>query len=249
MFQPASLKGESPVPIDERIRKKYMFLYIIIIILSFIPCSIFEYTYFIFLFSEQSMWLFFLLLPFNIVILIYVLQFSAAIISALFLVVIKTIFNPKEGIFRRDPKDKDYFFWNLRNLVKKWPLHVMASNPFPWLKHRAILRFFGVKIGKKSICDNCWISSEFVSIGNNCIIGVSSVIISFGVEAETFLLKKIIIEDNVALGAKSVILPGTTIKRNVKLSAYSSTDYDDILEEGQIYNGSPASKIEEVKIP
>lgn len=186
--------------------------------------------------------------PFNIVVLIYALQFSATLVSALFLIVINTIFRPKEGVFHRDPKDKNYLFWNLRNLVKKWPLYVMASNPFPWLKHRATLRFFGVKIGKHCMCDNCWISSEFVSIGKNCIIGVSSVIVSFGVEAETFLLKKIIIEDNVALGAKSVILPGTTIKHDAKLSAYSSTDYEDVLEENLVYNGTPASIKEEDKI-
>ncbi|MFX1395536.1 MAG: acyltransferase [Promethearchaeota archaeon] len=160
--------------------------------------------------------------------------------SSLLLILIRIIFKPKEGEFKRNPKDRNYLFWNIRNLVKKWPLYIMASNPFPWLKHRFNLRFFGVKIGKNCICDNCWISSEFITIGKNCIIGVSSVIVSFGMDAETFLLRKIIIEDNVALGAKSVILPGTVIKRGAKLSAFSSTNYNDILEEDLVYNGNPA---------
>lgn len=245
MFQPASLKGDSPTPIDERIRNKYIFLYLAVIILSFIPCSVFEYVYYVYLFSESLIWLFFLLLPLNVTILIYILQISAILISVLFLKFINLIHSPKEGIFKRDVRDKDYLFWNIRNIVKKWPLYITASNPFPWLKNRFTLRFFGVKIGKKCLCDNCWISSEFVSIGKNCIIGLSSLIISFGIEAENFILKKIIIEDNVILGAKSILLPGTTVKQNAKLSACSSTNYNDILEENLIYKGIPAKLCKE----
>jgi len=98
----------------------------------------------------------------SLILSIYVIQISALIISALFLSIIKLIHPPKEGIFRRNLKDKDYVYWNLRNTIKKWPLWITATNPFPWLKNRFSLRFYGVKIGKKVMCDNCWISSEFV---------------------------------------------------------------------------------------
>ncbi|MFX1275030.1 MAG: acyltransferase [Promethearchaeota archaeon] len=245
MFQPASLKGDSPTPIDERIRKKYLFLYLIIIILSFIPCSIYEYAYYILLWNEVFIGIFFFLLPLNMMLLIYILQLSAILFSFLILKIINLIHKPREGVFRRDPHDKDYFFWNLRNIVKKWPLFIAATNPFPWLKNRFTLRFFGVKIGKKCLCDGSWISSEFVTIGKNCIIGISSTILTFGIEAENFILKKIIIENNVALGAKCILLPGTIIKKNAKLSAYSSTKYDDILDENLVYKGIPVKLKEE----
>ncbi len=244
MFQPASLKGDSPTPIDERIRRKYLILYLVIIILSFIPCSLFEYFYIISLWKEQFYIIFFLLLPFNIFFLIYILQLSAILFSSLFLTLIKIIYSPKEGIFRRTIEDKDYLYWNLRNIVKKWPLFIIASNPFPWLKNRFTLRFFGVKIGKKCICDNAWISSEFVTIGKNVIIGMNSTIITFGIEKDNFILKRIIIEDDALIGAKCVLLPGTLIKRNTKLSAHSYTNYDDVLEENLIYAGHPAKLLE-----
>ncbi|MFX1258645.1 MAG: acyltransferase, partial [Promethearchaeota archaeon] len=223
MFSPASLKCGSPTPIDERIRNKYLILYIGIIILSFIPCSLFEYWYVVYFWKEESYWLFFLLLPINVLLLIYILQLSAILFSSLFSTVVKLIHKPKEGIFKRDIRDRDYFYWALRNIIKKWPLYVVASNPFPWLKYRFTLRFFGVKIGKKCICDNSWISSEFVSIGKNVIVGMGSTLLSFGIEQDKFILKKIIIEDNVIIGAKCVILPGTFIKKNAKLSAHSYT--------------------------
>ncbi|MFX1304069.1 MAG: acyltransferase, partial [Promethearchaeota archaeon] len=100
--------------------------------------------------------------------------------------------------------------------------------------------FFGVKIGKRGIYDNSWISSEFVSIGKNVIIGMGSTILSFGIEQDKFILEKIIIEDDVLIGAKCVLLPGTHIKRNSKLSAHSYTNFDQVLEENSIYIGHPA---------
>ena len=240
MFQPASLKGDSPTPIDERIRNKYLILYILIIFLSFIPCSLFEYFYIAYFWKKGRHLLFFLLLPLNILILAYILQLSAASFSFLFLTILKLLHEPKEGIFKRDIKDKDYLYWNLRNLVKKWALFITASNPFPWFRNRFILRFFGVKIGRKCICDNSWISSEFVTIGKNVIIGMGSTILSFGIEQDSFIIKKIAVEDNVVIGAKCVLLPGTIIKRNAQLSAHSYTNFDDILEENSIYLGHPA---------
>ena len=240
MFQPASLKGESPVPIDERIRNRYLLIYILIIILSFIPCSLFEYWYVVYLWNESIIWSFFLFLPLNLLGAIYIVQFSALLASVLILKVVNLIHAPKEGLFKRSLEDRDYLFWNIRNIIKKWPLYVIASNPFPWFKNRFTLRFFGVKIGRGTICDNSWISSEFVSIGKNVIIGMNSSILSFGIEQENFILKKVRIENNVLIGAKCVLLPGTTIKKNARLSAHSYTNHNAVLEENLIYTGHPA---------
>jgi len=240
MFQPASLKGISPVPLDQRIRLKLMPLYLLVIVLSAFPLIIFEYTYFFFLWAHSLYLLFFLLLPINGILAIYILQISANIISALFLIICKLLFKPKEGEFKRNLKDKNYKYWNIRNTIKKWPLYLNATNPFPWLKIRFTLRFFGVKIGKNSICDNAWISSEFVQIGGNVIIGMGSSLLSFGIEQNTFILKKIRVRDNVIIGTKCVLFPGTTIKRGVHLAAHSSTLYDQNLQEDGTYIGNPA---------
>ncbi|MFX1308644.1 MAG: acyltransferase [Promethearchaeota archaeon] len=240
MFQPASLKGDSPTPIDERLRNRYLIIYFLNIILSFFPCILFEWIYVVYLWKEGLYLLFICLFPLNIFILIHLMQLSAILFSVLFLTVLKLIYVPKEGKFNRNIKDKNYFYWNLRNIIKKWPLFISASNPFPWFKNRFTLRFFGVKIGKNGIHDNSWISSEFVCIGKNVIIGMNSTLLSFGIEQDSFILKSIIIEDNVLIGAKCVLLPGTHIKRNTKLSAHSYTNFNDVLEENSIYIGHPA---------
>ena len=87
MFQPASLKGDSPSPIDENIRKRFLILYLLIIVLSFVPCSLFEYLYFMMFWKEGTYWIFFLLAPLNVFLMIYILQCSAILFSTLFLTI------------------------------------------------------------------------------------------------------------------------------------------------------------------
>ena len=69
---------------------------------------------------------------------------------------------------------------------------------------------------------------------------MNSTVLSFGIEQNNFILKKIRVGDNVLIGAKCVILPGTIIKRKVKLVAHSYTSHNAILEEDSIYMGHPA---------
>jgi len=130
-------------------------------------------------------------------------------------------------------------------MIKKWPLFITATNPFPWLKNRFTLWFFGVKIGKNCICDNAWISSEFVKIGDNVIIGMGTTILSFGIEQNKFIIKKISIGNNVTIGAKCVLLPGSILEKNVKLNALSYTSPDAYLLKNKIYKGKPAKIKEE----
>ena len=237
------MKGESPVPVDERIRRSLLPLYYLIIILSFFPISTLEYYYILVFWRDPFYFIFLLLFPFNLVVVIHLLQLSALAIAGLILKITNLIHAPKEGTFNRDIKDKEYLFWNVRNIIKKWPLYLTSSNPFPWWKNKFALRFFGVKVGKHSIVDNSWLSSEFLKVGRNVIIGMNSTIISFGIEQDKFFIKKILIEDEVLIGAKCSILPGTHIKRGAKLAAHSYTNFDEILEEQKLYGGHPAKLV------
>ena len=247
MSGPTSMKLASPTPVDARIRKKYLIIYFIIIFLSFIPLTIFEYYYFTLFWVSGWTWLFWLLIPFNIIAGIYILLLSSLIVSKIFIMIVNLIHKPKEGIFQRDIKDKDYLFWNIRNLIKKWPLYVAGTNPLPWLKNKFTLRIFGVRIGKNTSCDQCWISSEFITIGNNVICGISSSILSYGIERNKFYIKKINIGDNVEMGSKVVLMPGTQIGENAKISAHSYTLPGQILDVNKNYGGHPANLLEESK--
>ena len=85
MFQPASLKGDSPTPVDERLRIRSLPIYFLIITLSFIPLILIEYTYISIFWRENLYLLFWFLIPLNLIISFYTLQLSAILISFLIL--------------------------------------------------------------------------------------------------------------------------------------------------------------------
>jgi len=143
------------------------------------------------------------------------------------------------------------------------------QNPFnPISKLKVILlQIFGAKIGKGvvikpsvnikypwrlKIGNNVWIGENVwidnladVEIGDNCCISQGTMLltgshdytkISFDV-----IVGKIILEDGVWLGAKSVVYPNITCKSHSILGVNSVAMKD--LESYFIYNGNPAFKI------
>ena len=69
---------------------------------------------------------------------------------------------------------------------------------------------------------------------------MGSTLLSFGIEQDKFILKKIHVKDKVVIGAKCVLLPGTIMEKEAKLSAHSYTKFEARLEENSIYLGHPA---------
>ena len=59
--------------------------------------------------------------------------FGSSFWSWLFFHIIIIFHHPREGIFPRDPHDKDYRAWSLRAVVKKYAIWVSHNFPFPWM--------------------------------------------------------------------------------------------------------------------
>ena len=141
----------------------------------------------------------------------------------------------------------------------------LLSCSFPgtyWRKF--ILRIFGAKIGKGgkiktnikisepwnlSIGENCWIGEnvwidnlDLVEIGNRVCIsqGVYLCTGNHNYKKDLFdlILKKIVIEDDCWIAAKSIIAPGAVLKRGSVTSL--GTVVSGILQEDGIYKGNPA---------
>ena len=146
----------------------------------------------------------------------------------------------------------------------------LKSGIFPFYGMKvAILRLFGAKIGK-SVLIKPYVSIKYpwlLTIGNHCWIGEnvwidnlvnveigSHVCISQGAYLLTgnhnykkkdfdLIIKGIVIEDGVWIGAKSVVCPGVTCKTHSVLAVGSVAGAD--LEPYYIYGGIPAVKIKE----
>ncbi len=135
-----------------------------------------------------------------------------------------------------------------------------------------LLKLFGAKIGKNVLIkpsvnikypwklivgnyvwigENAWIDNlDIVIIGNNCCISQGALLLSGNHDytKTSFDLKigKIVLEDGVWIGAKSIVCQNVTCRSHSILTVNSVVTRD--LEAYSIYRGNPAEKIRDRKI-
>ncbi len=173
--------------------------------------------------------------------------FSSIIIAKIFLIIVNLIHKPKEGVFKRNKDDKDYIYWSLRGLIKKWPVWITHNFPMPFLDN-LLFKVFGVKTNLHNYMFEGWIDCEFIEFGKNVIVGVGSVVMGAIIIDNYLIIQKTIIEDNSIIGAHSLVAPGTKFRKGAILNAVSSTHINQILDSGCIYKGTPAMKIGDYNI-
>jgi len=240
MSKPNSL-NVGPFTSNVLIRKRYLILYFLIIWATFYTIQI-------------EIWIYWKLLYFGINFLIFLpllflsIYFSMIMVSLIYtkilLVILNLFHKPREGVYLRNLSDRNYRYWSLRNVLKKWPIWLSHRFPFPFLDNLCF-KFFGVKTKFKNSLFEGWVDCEFIEFGKNVVIGQASIIQSSVIVGNLLIIKKTIINDNVSIGAHSIVMPGTHIGKNVILAASSTTHVDQKLEEGWIYLGVPAKKYKE----
>jgi len=154
--------------------------------------------------------------------------------------------------------------WYLVNVL----FFINPLNPGSGLK-RFFLRLFGAKIGlgvvlkpainikypwKLSIGDHSWIGEKvwidnlaFVEIGKNVCISQGAVLLTgnhdFTKASFDLIVKKIILEDGVWIGAQSLVCPGVICESHAVLAAQSIANQN--LSAYKIYQGNPAVFVKE----
>ncbi len=159
----------------------------------------------------------------------------------LFLILLSLIHKPKEGLFKIDKNDKDYYFYCLRTAVKKYIFWVYNNFCFPWATNLAF-KVCNMKADFRSTLFDGWSDLEFIEYGNNVMLGQGAVVLSSMIIGDQLLIKKVIIGDHVVLGGNAVVAPGTIIGANTTLGIWATTHIGQILEPGWIYIGRPARK-------
>lgn len=164
-------------------------------------------------------------------------------------------YNPRGGILKR-------ILWYFTNIL----FFINPLNPFSEIKV-SLLRLFGAKIRKGvvikpgvnikypwnlSIGDNTWIGENVwidnlvqVTIGSNVCISQGAMLLcgNHDYKKSTFdlMVKPIIIEDGVWVGAQSTVCPGVIMHSHSVLSVGSIASKD--LISFSIYRGNPAIKV------
>lgn len=240
MSVPVSLRV-GPFTPTVLVRKRYMILYIFLIAFSFIPIMLEFWLYWQLMFDVVRPLHFFFFLPLVFFIMYVSIVFAALFFAKIFLIIINAFHKPREGVFLRVPSDKDYRYWSLRNTIRRWPVWLAHKYPFPFLDN-ICFKVFGVKTKFSNSLFEGWVDCEFIEFGKNVVVGQASIIQSALIIGNLLIIKKTIIEDNVRIGAHSIVMPGGHLKENCVLAARSVSMVDQVLEEGYIYVGWPAEK-------
>lgn len=167
------------------------------------------------------------------------------LLGKLFLILLKLLHKPKEGIFKIDQNNGDYSYFCLRVSVKKFIFWIWNNFCFPWVSNFAF-KMCDIKADFKSTMFDGWSDVEFIEFGKNIMIGqgaqiFSSIIIRIDNE-DYLLIKKVVIGDHVVLGAKSIVTPGTIIGKGSTLGVWTVTHINQIIEPDWIFIGNPARK-------
>ncbi|MEJ2251377.1 MAG: hypothetical protein P8Y97_17210 [Candidatus Lokiarchaeota archaeon] len=237
MVKPVSVH-DGPFSTNALPSKTFLIPYLLILWASILPIILEIY---LLLKLIKNIIIFIVILPFFLAFIYLSLFFTSLLISKISLLLINKIHPPKEGIFRREKSNKDYYFWCLRSVIKKWTIWLtkfMPSQIFDII----LLKIYGVNISFTSSIKNVVIDTEFISIGKNVSIGPNSYIRSSMIFSDFLILKEIKIKENVTIGSRVFISPGTIINKSTILNSFSVTKLNQILQENSFYNGYGAKK-------
>ena len=169
------------------------------------------------------------------------------------------------GDYVAGPKWK-VFIWHFINYFIFY-----SALPWPYSIKSTLLRLFGAEIGagliikpkvriknpwRLVIGENCWIGEsvwidnlENVFIGNNVCLSQGSMLLTgnhdYTLSDFPYKLGKIVLEDGVWIGAKSIVCPGVVCRSHSILTVNSVATKE--LMPWIIYAGNPAVKIRERK--
>jgi len=121
--------------------------------------------------------IFYILFSFAFFFGIIILIISSAFIARIFLIFTNLIHKPREGVYVRSKRDKDYCYWSLRALIRKWPTWLARQLSLPLLEN-LVLKILGLGTSLSNSLYEGWIDCEFIKFGKNVKVGQGSFIIS-----------------------------------------------------------------------
>jgi len=169
----------------------------------------------------------------------------ALVLGKIFLILLELIHKSKEGLFKIDKKDKDYYYFCMRVTVKKFIFWIWNNFCFPWASNLAF-KICKMKVDFKSTLFDGWSDVEFIEFGKNTMLGQGAVILSSMIVGDHLLIKKVIIGDHVVIGGNAIVAPGTIIGKGTTLGVWATTHIGQVLESNYIYVGRPARKFQSI---
>ncbi len=145
----------------------------------------------------------------------------------------------EEGDIEPDSRlESIYHVYILFYLILFYQLIRPKIIPVPILK--LVYLLLGAQLGKNTFSSGTILDPVFTSVGDNTIIGEDSCLFAHAIEGKHLSHKKIIIGNNVTIGAKSIIMSGVKIGDNSIVAAGSVVRKNIVINENETWGGNPA---------
>ncbi|MBN2600312.1 MAG: acyltransferase [Candidatus Thermoplasmatota archaeon] len=202
----------------------------IVFLLQVIKILNFRYFTHIFLFSVSVVFSYLLLV------------FSLMISSAFFIRIFRVRY--EEGEYQSTIKDKISTKFILSYALYFPTYKIIDFLNLPPVKS-LFLKMIGCKIGKNVVLGGGeWIFDPYViEIGDNTTIGGRCLLTAHLGEGGRLIIKKITIGKNCLIGGDCFIMPGVIVEDNVVVGAKSLVLKDQVLNTGKVYAGVPVHEI------
>lgn len=114
--------------------------------------------------------------------------------------------------------------------------------PIPLL--RLVYQALGARLGPNTY-GGVILDPPLTTIGANCIVGHDAVLFSHAIEGPRFALARIVIGDNVTIGAHAVIMSGVVIGDRAIVSAGAVVGKGTRIAADEVWGGVPARRLRE----
>lgn len=150
---------------------------------------------------------------------------------------------PTGAIEPGSPGERRAFLYMLHYLLLFNPLIFSRTLPFPMM--RLLLRALGAKMGNNSYCAGIMMDPQFVTMGNDSIIGNSAMIIPHVIEGDQLGYHQVRIGNRVTIGARAIIMADVEIGDDATVAIQSVVAKGTQIAAGETWGGTPARRIRE----
>lgn len=106
-----------------------------------------------------------------------------------------------------------------------------------------VYSLLGTKIGSNSFSPGTILDPPLTEMGDNCIIGHAATLYSHAIEGHHFALERIVLGNNVTVGAHAIIMSGVTVGDGAIVSAGAVVKKGTRIGPGEHWGGVPARKL------
>ena len=106
-----------------------------------------------------------------------------------------------------------------------------------------VYSMLGTKIGSNSFSPGTILDPPLTEIGDNTIIGHAATLYSHAIEGHHFALQRIVLGNNVTVGAHAIIMSGVTVGDGAIVAAGAVVKKDTRIAPGEHWGGVPARRL------